>query len=180
MTTIAAKKGPSSDDFAMPSASAWIGTTKEVHSQQDFFNQVLDSYLKGKEEGYKQAMSELGDGVKARINRNFSTATTVSLKIEKEIKKLFGKSSAANLLLRADTISRFCLAILLTEDEFYSEKKYQLREKLLKIKQEANKGDFSIDFTILPTHEGLNTQKLSLDGYTLQYVGKTQQNRPSA
>lgn len=180
MTTIAEKKGQSSDNFAMPSASAWTGTTKEVHSQQDFFNQVLDSYLKGKKEGYKQAISELEDGVKSHISKNFSTATALSVKIEKEIKKQFGKAATATLLLRADTISRFCLAILLTEDEFYSEKKYQLREKLLKIKQEANKGEFSIDFTILPTHEGLNMQKLSLDGYTLQYVGKTQQNRPTA
>jgi hypothetical protein len=128
-------------------------------------NDVLDAYLKGKEEG-KTEQQRVNQSL---FTNNLEKAQTISENLFEQI-----KSSGINLKavhLKADAITSFYALFISDKGDFLKDEFRQVFLLARQSKHESENETFNISFTFTPDSEKLDENCLASDGFFVKYHG---------
>lgn len=145
---------------------SWRETIKNKRLDDEVVNLVVDAYTNGINKGYEKAKSFEYKALIKAFQENLEKATTIASDTAEKILEDFAVK-LDGLLLKVESKTSFVVAVILPLDFYTSENRRQLTNLLIDLENDNCSDTFSISFTIIPSKESLNLNRLSVDGYIL-------------
>lgn len=124
---------------------------------------LIDAYLKGKEDGKNDVYKVLFN----QLKNNISQATTVAEVLYQH--SLEQKIPLKTIHIKADSIARFEALFIVQEDDFISDKFRSIYTYARGLKNKFDSENFYISFSFMPNSKNLNEKCLASDGFFLKY-----------
>lgn len=124
---------------------------------------LIDAYLKGKEDGKNDVYNILF----TQLKNNITKATTIS---EKVYQHSLGENIPFKTIhIKADSITRFEALFICMEKDFIADQFRNIYTYARKLKNECESENFYISFSFTPNSPHLNEKCLASDGFFLKY-----------
>ncbi len=129
-------------------------------------DQLIDAYLKGKQDGKDEMVKILSK----QFKNNIEIATSISEKLYSEArqKKIFFKT----IHLKADGITKFSALFVSKKADYISEKFRDIFISARNLRDEVESDSFYITFSFIPDSKDLSDKSLNADGFFLRYEKK--------
>ena len=137
----------------------------ELKPEKDYFtsNELIEAYLKGKEEQKNENQKILLE----KLDANLKEAKLIVEKIAKEINK--NKFKLFSSYLRINNIVKYDAIFDILTDDFTSDNFDKIYDFSRKIKKDVNTNTFNINFTFMPHSENLNVKRIGSEGFIFRY-----------
>lgn len=127
---------------------------------------LIDAYLKGKQDGKNEVTEILSNTFEENVKRATSVAEKLLANAQK--KKIEFKS----VHLKSEGIANFTSVFVVKKEDFIEDKFRNIFVLGRKLKKELESQNIYITFSFVPDVKGFNEKKLISDGYFLKYVKK--------
>jgi len=149
--------------------SNWTANEAPVNLSDETVNLIVDAYKKGKEDGYKNALTNEGKMLAKSFSENLKNAMAVSEQLLKVIEQNLN-INVADLFLKIDSISNFKTAIIVPYEFYVSDKRRELTGLIINKELETETDTFEMTFTVIPNKKSLDKDKLHSDGFIFEYA----------
>lgn len=129
-------------------------------------NQLIDAYLKGKQDGKDEMIRVFNK----QFKDNIDIATSISEKLYTEAAKR--KINFKTIHLKAEGITTFSALFIAKKDDFLSDKFRDIFITARRLKKEVESDSFYISFSFMPESKDLNEKSINSDGFFLKYEKK--------
>lgn len=127
---------------------------------------VINAYLRGREDENIENQKILSEKFNENLDKAMALSSTFS-------NTLSGKNIKCKLvLLRPETITEFESIFIIDEKDYISPQFEEIYRLAISEKTKINSDTFHFSYIFIPYSESLNRDKLSSDGYVLEYVKK--------
>lgn len=138
----------------------WILEPEREYFTQD---ELIDAYLKGKEEQKSENQKILLEKLEKNIKQAQKIVETIVEKINKGGLKLFKSYLRINDIIKYDAIFDVSL------DDFTSSDFELIYDFSRELKKDLNTDTFNINFTFMPHTKDLNEKRIESDGFIFKY-----------
>lgn len=136
---------------------------------------MIDAYFLGKKAGIEAGW---GDKIKILANqfkKNIESAMSVSEQVLNEAKEV--KIHLKDILLRADSVSKFTAIFIADEKDFASELFLQAHQIAKKYDRDKANNEIYLSFLFMPDSKNTSNDCLEADGYFLRYGKDNERNK---
>ncbi len=146
----------------------WELQTTDEQKKRDLFSAdaVVNAYLQGRKDQNIENERILTE----KLNENLSKAMKLSASFSDILKSKNIKY--IHVLLRPKQITEFESVFVIDKEDYISPQFEEIYKLAIEKKVHVNSDTFHFSYTFIPYSESLNRNKLSSDGYVLEYVKK--------
>jgi len=149
----------------IPTPENWEKSVN-VYSGDD----LIDAYIRGREKGREDGKSEAFQVLFSQFTNNMEQAKAESEKLYSIALKSGVKFQSIHI--KADSITKFSVLFIADKNDFISDNFRSIYIYARQVKKEAEKENFYISFSFMPSIENLNENCLTSDGYFMKYEKK--------
>jgi hypothetical protein len=143
--------------------SSWILKRQGHITQNEHQDELIDAYLKGREEQKNQNQKILFE----KLEANIKTAQTIVVDIVNQIAETGFKMYKS--YLKIDNITKFDVIFDIAVQDYLSPQFDEIYKLSHEIKSKYNNDTFNISFAFMPHSEFINERRINCEGFIFSY-----------